>query len=112
MTNIKKYIAMILAAALLALTLVSCDMSMISDLLEDIDEEDLDNEESTEAEIDSENDREETTTKRSWSDIFGGGSKDTEVVEDLTIEFGSSEIYYPEMEEWPEVAEGEFAPLF
>ena len=108
MTNIKKYIAMILAAALLALTLVSCDMSMISDLLEDIDEEDLDNEESTEAEIDSENDREETTTKRSWSDIFGGGSKDTEVVEDLTIEFGSSEIYYPEMEEWPEVAEGEF----
>lgn len=107
MINIKKFIAMILAVSLLALTLASCDMSMISELLEDVEDEDIDDEESTEAEIDSDDDREETTTKRSWSDIFGGGSKDTEHKEDLTIEFSSGEIYYPEVEEWPEEAEGE-----
>lgn len=123
MKNFKKRIAMIIVIAMLALTLVSCDMSSImSEILQDVDVEGeiesyIEKNSRDEESEDEDDDREETSSKKSWSDIFGNKqpSEEASTIEYATVappEFGSSDIYYPEYEEWPYEPEGELEYSF
>ena len=124
MRNFKKLIAMIIAIATVSLTLVSCDMAVMNELLQDASNASNatreDDENKVEEDAASDDSEEETTKKKekntsglSWSDIFGGGNKQPpETATNVEIDTMGSEydsMFYPEREEWPEEAEGEFS---
>ena len=130
MRNAKKLIAMMIVIAMAAMTLVSCDMSsMVGDLLQDpsiqnaiLDEysSEIDSyideysKNETESKSEKETNKNNSTSDDDWwNSIFGGGNSQTGIGENTEIitiappEFETN-IGYPEVEEWPEIEEGEF----
>lgn len=120
MKNIKRIFALMLVFGMIA-SLVACDVeSLLSDVLEDVEDEDIadvlenktskeeDSEEESKEEIEDD-EKEEVTTKKKWPSWLGGGEKDTVVVETQTIviEWDSADIWYPVEEEWPDEPVGE-----
>ena len=131
MRNAKKLSAMMIVIAMAAMTLVSCDMSsMMNELLQDsadslldeysseidslIDEYSTDEtEKSTSSKTEKETNKNNNSGDDWWNSIFGGNNVQTGIgtnQEFVTIappEFETN-IGYPEVEEWPEIEEGEF----
>lgn len=134
MRNAKKLIAMIIVIAMAAMTLVSCDMSsMVGELLQDPSLKDavldeysseidsyIDEYSKTETDRETESKTEKETNKNNsssgndwWNNIFGGGNAQTDIGENSEIitiappEFETN-IAYPDVEEWPDIPEGEF----
>lgn len=119
MRSIKKIFALLLVFGMVA-SLVACDFeSLLADVIEDevadalenkTSKKDEDTEEDSEEDAEDESEeKEETTTKKKLPSWLGGGEKQTAVVETQTIviEWDSVDIFYPEIEEWPDEPEGE-----
>ena len=117
MTNLKRFIAMMIAVAMIAISLASCDMtSLMSDLLEDpnasADDDERDDsysKEDKEDKEDEDDEKEESTTKKKWPSWLGGGGnvEETSTTIESETRYPEWETSYPSYEEWPYEPEGE-----